>query len=43
MRYVCKQGFEHHAAMTAAHCAPIVREALETYLGWDVYQHGGTE
>jgi L-fucose isomerase-like protein len=43
MRYVCKQGFEHHAAMTAAHCANIVREALETYLGWDVYHHGGGE
>jgi L-fucose isomerase-like protein len=43
MRYICKQGFEHHAAMTAAHCAPIVREALETYLSWDVYHHGGAE
>jgi L-fucose isomerase-like protein len=39
LRYVCKQGFEHHAAMTAAHCAGIVREALETYLGWEVYHH----
>ncbi len=39
MRYVCRNGFEHHAAMTAAHCAGILAEAFTTYLGWDVYYH----
>lgn len=39
MQYVCKNGFEHHAAMVAAHSAPIIREAFETYMGWDVYHH----
>jgi len=39
MRYICKNGFEHHAAMNASHCAGVVAEALETYLGWDLYHH----
>jgi L-fucose isomerase-like protein len=39
MRHVCRNGFEHHAAITAAHCASILAEAFTTYLGWDVYYH----
>jgi L-fucose isomerase-like protein len=39
MRHVCKNGFEHHVAMNASHCAGILAEAFETYLGWDVYRH----
>jgi L-fucose isomerase-like protein len=39
MRHICKKGFEHHAAMTGAHCASATSEALENYLGWQVYQH----
>ena len=39
MRYICKNGYEHHVAMSASHCAEILAEAFETYLGWDVYQH----
>ncbi len=39
MRYICKNGFEHHAAMSATHCAAQVADALETYLGWDVHRH----
>jgi L-fucose isomerase-like protein len=39
LRYVCKNGYEHHVAMSVSHCAGILAEAFETYLGWDVYQH----
>ena len=39
MRYVCKNGFAHHCAMTDAYVADILEEALEYYLGWDVYHH----
>ncbi|MGA1982450.1 MAG: L-fucose/L-arabinose isomerase family protein [Acidobacteriaceae bacterium] len=39
MRYICRNGFEHHAAMTGVHCAGAVAEALENYLGWDVLRH----
>ena len=39
MRYICKNGFEHHAAMNGSECAQVIAEAFETYLGWDVYRH----
>jgi L-fucose isomerase-like protein len=39
MRHICKNGFEHHAAMTGAHCSAAMCEAMENYLGWQVYQH----
>src|SRR5580704_9124709 len=39
MRYICRNGFEHHAAMTGAHCAGAVTEGLENYLGWEVLRH----
>lgn len=39
MHYVCKNGFEHHAAMNGSHCAAPFAEALETYLRWPVYVH----
>ncbi|MBN1657796.1 MAG: L-fucose/L-arabinose isomerase family protein [Anaerolineae bacterium] len=41
MRYICKNGYEHHVAMSASGCAGILAEAFETYLGWDVYHHLG--
>ena len=37
--YLCKDGFEHHVAMTRSHCAHILDEAISTYLGWDLYYH----
>ena len=39
MRYICKNGFEHHAAMNRSHSGTILAEAFETYFGWDVYKH----
>jgi len=39
MRYICRNGFEHHAAMTGAHCAAAVTEGLGNYLGWNVLRH----
>ncbi|NLG98341.1 MAG: fucose isomerase [Chloroflexi bacterium] len=39
MKYICKNGFEHHVAMNASLTADILVEAFETYLGWDVYRH----
>ena len=39
MQHICRNGFEHHAAMTGAHCAVPLQEALGNYLGWDVYRH----
>ncbi len=39
MRYVCKNGFEHHVAVGKGHTAAILAEAFETYFGFDVYHH----
>jgi L-fucose isomerase-like protein len=41
MRYICKNGFEHHAAMNGSHSAAALAEAFETYFEWDVYHHRG--
>jgi len=43
MRYICRNGFEHHAAVTMSHTAAILAEAFETYLGWEVYYHNAPE
>ena len=42
MQFICKNGFEHHAAMNGSHCSKAVSEALENYLGWDVYHHNAS-
>jgi L-fucose isomerase-like protein len=39
MRHICRNGFEHHAAMNASHCGKNLAEAFENYLGWPVYRH----
>lgn len=39
MRSICRNGFEHHAAMTSAHCAAAAAEGMENYLGWQVLRH----
>lgn len=41
MKYICKNGFEHHVAMNGSLTAGALAEAFETYLGWDVYKHEG--
>lgn len=41
LKYICKNGFEHHVAMSAAPSAAILAEAFETYFGWEVYHHQG--
>lgn len=39
LAYLCKNGFEHHVAMTMSHVAAVLNEALSTYMKWDVYHH----
>jgi L-fucose isomerase-like protein len=41
LAYLCKNGFEHHVAMTMTHVSSILTEAFSTYLKWDVYSHEG--
>lgn len=39
LRYICDNGFEHHVAVNLSQDASAVHEALNKYLGWDVYYH----
>ena len=39
MDFICKNGFEHHVALTRTHCADVLEEAISTYLDWDLYRH----
>lgn len=39
MRYVCRNGFEHHVVMNASRTGAILKEAFENYMGWEVYEH----
>ncbi|MBN1249195.1 MAG: fucose isomerase [Anaerolineae bacterium] len=39
MDFICKNGFEHHTAVTRGHVAAVLEEALTTYLGWELYRH----
>lgn len=39
MKYICKNGFEHHVALVRTNVVAILEEAIETYLGWDLYVH----
>jgi L-fucose isomerase-like protein len=39
LRYICRNGFEHHVAANLSSVAAMVHEAGTRYLGWDVYWH----
>jgi len=39
MKYLTKNGFEHHIAMTRGHYADVLEEAISTYLKWDLFRH----
>lgn len=37
MKYICKNGFEHHVAACRGNVAEILRDAIENYLGWELF------
>ena len=39
MKFMCKNGFEHHVGMVRGHVAGILEEAVGNYLGWELYNH----
>lgn len=39
MKFMCKNGFEHHVGMVRSHVAEILEEAIGNYMGWDIYNH----
>jgi len=40
LQYVCRMGFEHHVAANRSQKADAIAEALDNYMGWEVYLHG---
>ncbi len=40
LRFICKNGFEHHVAINPSFQADVLYEAFDNYLDWDVYYHG---
>lgn len=41
LQYICREGFEHHVSVNRSLVAGPVAEAMENYLGWEVYHHEG--
>jgi len=41
LQFICENGFEHHTAINLSQSAAAVYEALDKYMGWDVYYHRG--
>ncbi|MHC4214112.1 MAG: L-fucose/L-arabinose isomerase family protein, partial [Planctomycetota bacterium] len=39
LQYACQMGFEHHVAANRSEKADAIAEALENYMGWEVYLH----
>ncbi len=39
MKYICKNGYEHHVGMVRGHVAGILEEAIGNYMGWLLYNH----
>jgi len=39
LKFICKNGFEHHVAMTRGWVANAIEEAVDNYMGWDLYRH----
>ncbi len=39
MQYICRMGFEHHVAVSLSQKADAIAEALDSYMGWEVYRH----
>lgn len=39
LHHICANGYEHHVAVNRSRVAGAVSEALDKYLGWDVYHH----
>ena len=39
LQYICRMGFEHHVAVSRIEKADAIAEALDNYMGWEVYRH----
>jgi L-fucose isomerase-like protein len=43
LKFICREGFEHHVAANFSDVSKAVHEAATRYMGWNSYHHGSTE
>lgn len=39
LNHITKNGFEHHVAMVRGHWEGVLKEAIDTYMDWNLYVH----
>jgi L-fucose isomerase-like protein len=39
LRFICEENFEHHVSINLSAVGPAITDALQGYLGWEVYAH----
>lgn len=39
MKFICRNGFEHHVGLVRSRVKDILEDAIENYLGWNLYVH----
>lgn len=39
MKYISKNGFEHHVGMVRGNWAEVIEHSLTNYFNWDIYHH----
>jgi len=43
LKFICREGFEHHVATNFSDVSASVHEAASRYLGWESYWHDGDQ
>ncbi|HTJ29630.1 MAG TPA: L-fucose/L-arabinose isomerase family protein [Acidobacteriaceae bacterium] len=43
LKYICREGFEHHVAANFSDVSKAIHEAASRYMGWESYYHGTLE
>jgi L-fucose isomerase-like protein len=43
LKFICREGFEHHVAANFSDVSKAVHEAASNYMGWESYWHEGEE
>jgi L-fucose isomerase-like protein len=43
LRFICREGFEHHVAANFSDVSKAVHEAATRYMGWESYFHGQSQ
>ena len=43
LKYICREGFEHHVAANFSDVSRAIHEAATRYMGWESYLHGQQE